>query len=78
MPTRALLFMLLLTAPLAVRADDLVTLLLELNCPECHLADVDLVHADLRTPICSGLNCKGPILARRDWMGLISAMQTCG
>ena len=48
MPTRALLFMLLLTAPLAVRADDLVTLLLELKCPECHLADVDLVHADLR------------------------------
>ena len=48
MPTRALLFTLILTAPLAVRADDLIVLLQQRKCPDCRLADVDLVHADLR------------------------------
>ena len=48
MPTRALLFTLLLTAPLAARADDLIVLLQQRKCPDCRLADVDLVHADLR------------------------------
>ena len=48
MQTRALLFTLLLTAPLAVRADDLIVLLQQRKCRDCRLADVDLVHADLR------------------------------
>ena len=48
MPTRALLFTLLITAPLAARADDLMVLLEQRKCPQCRLADVDLVHADLR------------------------------
>ena len=48
MPARVLLFTLLLAAPLAARADDLIVLLQQRNCPDCRLADVDLVHADLR------------------------------
>ena len=48
MQTRALMFTLLLTAPLAVRADDLIVLLQQRKCRDCRLADVDLVHADLR------------------------------
>ena len=48
MPTRALLFTLLLTAALSARADDLMVLLEQRKCRQCRLADVDLVHADLR------------------------------
>ena len=48
MPTRALLFTLLLTASLAARADDLMVLLEQRKCRQCRLADADLVHADLR------------------------------
>ena len=48
MPTRALLFTLLLTAPLAAHADDLMVLLEQRKCRQCRLGDVDLVHADLR------------------------------
>ena len=48
MPTRALLFTLLVTTPLMARADDLIVLLQQRKCPECRLADVDLVHANLR------------------------------
>ena len=48
MPTRALLFTVLLTAPLAARADDLMVLLEQRKCRQCQLADVDLVHANLR------------------------------
>ena len=48
MPARVLLFTLLLAAPLAARSDDLMLLLQQRNCPDCRLADVDLVHADLQ------------------------------
>ena len=48
MPTRALLLTLLLASPIAGRAEDLILLLQQRNCPGCHLEDVDLVHADLR------------------------------
>tara|TARA_B100000674_G_scaffold422868_1_gene375200 strand:+ start:570 stop:1355 length:786 start_codon:yes stop_codon:yes gene_type:complete len=48
MPTRALLLTLLLANPIAGRAEDLILLLHQRNCPGCHLEDVDLVHADLR------------------------------
>ena len=48
MPSRVLLFTLLFTTPLVARADDLIELLLQGNCPDCRLADGDLVHADLR------------------------------
>ncbi|WP_115024533.1 pentapeptide repeat-containing protein [Synechococcus sp. UW69] len=48
MPARVLLFTLLFAAPLVARADDLIVLLQQRNCPDCRLVDVDLVHADLR------------------------------
>ena len=48
MPTRALLFTVLLTAPLAARADDLMVLQEQRKCRQCQLADVNLVHANLR------------------------------
>ena len=48
MPTRALLLTLLLASPIAGRAEDLILLLQQRNCPGFHLEDVDLVHADLR------------------------------
>ena len=38
----------LLGAPLSARADDLIVLLQAGACPNCKLADADLVHADLR------------------------------
>ena len=43
-----LLLTVLLGAPLSARADDLIPLLSSKSCPNCKLADVDLVHADLR------------------------------
>ena len=48
MQARLLLLTLLLAAPLTARADDLIVLLQRRNCPDCRLADVDLVHADLQ------------------------------
>jgi len=48
MQTRVLLLTLLLAGPSTARADDLTVLLQQGNCPECRLADADLVHADLR------------------------------
>ena len=48
MPALVLLFTLLFASPLVARADDLIELLQQRNCPDCHLADVDLMHADLR------------------------------
>ena len=48
MQARVLLFTLLFATPLVARADDLIELLQQRNCPDCRLADVDLVHADLR------------------------------
>ena len=43
-----LLLTVLLGAPLSARAHDLVVLLEAGSCPNCKLADADLVHADLR------------------------------
>ena len=43
-----LLLTVLLGAPLSARADDLMVLLEARSCPNCKLADADLVHADLR------------------------------
>ena len=48
MQAQALLLTLLLASPLAAQEDDLILLLQQRSCPNCHLADVDLVHADLR------------------------------
>ena len=43
-----LLLTVLLGAPLSARADDVIMLLEARACPNCTLADADLVHADLR------------------------------
>ena len=43
-----LLLTVLVGAPLSARADDLIVLLGARSCPNCKLADADLVHADLR------------------------------
>ena len=43
-----LLLTVLLGAPVSARADDLIMLLEAQACPNCTLADADLVHADLR------------------------------
>ena len=43
-----LLLTVLFGAPLSARADDLIVLLEARTCPNCKLADADLVHADLR------------------------------
>ena len=43
-----LLLTVLLGSPLSARADDLIVLLEQGSCPDCRLADVDLVHADLQ------------------------------
>ena len=43
-----LLLTVLLGTPLSARADDLFVLLKAGSCPDCRLADADLVHADLR------------------------------
>ena len=48
MPARVLMFTLLLSSPGMAQADDLILLLQQRSCPNCRLADVDLVHADLR------------------------------
>ena len=46
--TMLFLLTVLLGAPLSSRADDLIELLGTRSCPNCKLADADLVHADLR------------------------------
>ena len=48
MQARLLLSIVLLGAPLTAHADDLIVLLEARSCPNCKLADADLVHADLR------------------------------
>ncbi|QNI98648.1 pentapeptide repeat-containing protein [Synechococcus sp. RS9902] len=48
MPVPLLLLTVLLGAPVSARADDLIMLLEARACPNCTLADADLVHADLR------------------------------
>ena len=54
-----LLLILLLGTPLSACAEDLMLLLEERQCPNCQLADSDLVHADLRNA-----NLKGAQLQR--------------
>ena len=46
-----LLLTLLLGTTLSARADDLIELLTSQSCPNCKLADADLVHADLRNAV---------------------------
>ena len=49
MPVSLLLMLtVLLGTPFSARADDLIVLLSTRSCPNCKLADADLVHADLR------------------------------
>ena len=48
MKARVLLLTLLLAVPARARADDVMVLLQQGMCPNCRLADADLVHVDLR------------------------------
>ena len=48
MKAGVLLFTLLLASPAGARANDVMVLLQQRSCPNCRLADADLVHADLR------------------------------
>ena len=48
MKARVLLLTLLLAVPARARADDVMVLLQQGSCPNCRLADADLVHVDLR------------------------------
>ena len=70
-----LLLTVLLGAQLSARAENLIVLLDAGSCPNCTLADADLVHADLRDANLKQLICDGPISAEPAWMGPISAMQ---
>ena len=59
-----LLLTVLLGAPLAARADDLIVLLEARSCPNCRLADADLVHADLRDAELKAADLKRANLSR--------------
>ena len=59
-----LLLTLLLGAPLSARADDLIPLLSSKSCPNCKLADVDLVHADLRDSVLTAADLQRANLSR--------------
>ena len=59
-----LLLTVLLGAPLAARADDLIMLLEARSCPNCKLADADLVHADLRDAELKAADLKRANLSR--------------
>lgn len=59
-----LLLTLLLGAPLSARADDLIVLLTSQSCPNCKLADADLVHADLRDADLSAADLQRANLSR--------------
>ena len=48
MKARVLLLTLLLAVPARARADDVMVLLQQGSCPNCRLADADLVNVDLR------------------------------
>ena len=59
-----LLLTVLLGAPLCARADDLIVLLKAGSCPNCRLADGDLVHADLRDADLTSADLKRANLSR--------------
>ena len=59
-----LLLTVLLGAPLSARADDLIVLLQARSCPNCRLADADLVHADLRDAELKAADLKRANLSR--------------
>ena len=59
-----LLLTVLLGAPLCARADDLIVLLQARSCPNCKLADADLVHADLRDADLTSADLKRANLSR--------------
>ena len=59
-----LLLTVLLGATLSVRADDLIVLLQARSCPNCKLADADLVHADLRDAELTSADLKRANLSR--------------
>ena len=59
-----LLLTVLLGAPLSARADDLIVLLEARSCPNCKLADADLVHADLRDAELKAADLKRANLSR--------------
>ena len=59
-----LLITVLLGAPLSARADDLIMLLEARSCPNCKLADADLVHADLRDAELKAADLKRANLSR--------------
>ena len=59
-----MLLTVLIGAPLAARADDLIVLLQARSCPNCRLADADLVHADLRDAELKGADLKRGNLSR--------------
>ena len=59
-----LLLTVLLGAPLCARADDLIVLLQAGSCPNCRLADGDLVHADLRDADLTSADLKRANLSR--------------
>lgn len=59
-----LLLTVLLGAPVSARADDLIMLLEARACPNCTLADADLVHADLRDAELTSADLKRANLSR--------------
>ena len=59
-----LLLTVLLGAPLSARADNLIVLLDAGSCPNCVLADADLVHADLRDANLNAADLRGANLSR--------------
>ena len=69
-----LLLTVLLGAPLSARADDLIVLLEARSCPNCKLADADLVHVDLRNADLSATDLQRANMSQGETStGLISA-----
>ena len=62
--TQLLLLTVLFGAPVSARADDLIVLLEARTCPNCKLADADLVHADLRDAELKAADLKRANLSR--------------
>ena len=70
MPAQLLLLLtVLLGAPLSARADDLIVLLQQQSCPNCKLADADLVHSDLRNADLRFSSLQGASLRGADLRG---------
>ena len=70
-----LLLTVLLGASLSARADDLIVLLKARSCPNCKLADADLVHTDLRDADLKAADLQRANLSRARLMEPISVMQ---